>query len=240
MPRAVSHVLPQPLFKEPVFGGSRITTDPTGFVKSHPSDKALYREVEKLLKTSTVGFDKSRVGPDELYKLADAYGARGADVVSKIKAAKRIVFHAIGDSGATTEGRQYGYELSVADQLTMDCNITDVTNRPAFLLHLGDVVYDFGESQYYYDQFYAPFRDYPAPIFAIPGNHDSFVLPNTPEGETPLDVFTRNFCAEKPVVTREAASLHRTAMTQPGVYYALDAPFVRVSVYLATPWKIRD
>jgi hypothetical protein len=30
------------------------------------------------------------------------------------------------------------------------------------------------------------------------------------------------------VVTREAASLHRTAMTQPGVYFALDAPFVRV------------
>jgi hypothetical protein len=38
----------------------------------------------------------------------------------------------------------------------------------------------------------------------------------------------RNFCAESTVVTREAASLHRTAMTQPGVYYALDAPFVRV------------
>ena len=228
MPRAASHVLPQPLFQEPVFGESRITTDPTGFVETHPSDKALYQEVAKLLKTSAVGFDKSRVGPDELYKLADAYGARGPEVVAKIKAAQRIVFHAIGDSGATTEGKQYGYELSVSDQLTMDCNITEVANRPAFLLHLGDVVYDFGESQYYYDQFYAPFRDYPAPIFAIPGNHDSFVLPNTPEGETPLDVFTRNFCAEKTVVTREAASLHRTAMTQPGVYYALDAPFVRV------------
>jgi hypothetical protein len=100
-----------------------------------------------LLKTSAVGFDKSRVGPDELYKLADAYGARGPDVVAKITSAKRIVFHAIGDSGATTEGKQYGYELSVTDQLTMDCNITEVANRPAFLLHLGDVVYDFGESQ---------------------------------------------------------------------------------------------
>lgn len=110
----------------------------------------------------------------------------------------------------------------------MDSTIPDTANRPAFLLHLGDIVYDFGESQYYYDQFYSPFREYPAPIFAIPGNHDSFVLPNTPQGETPLDIFMRNFCAESPVVTREAASLHRTAMTQPGVYYALDAPFVRV------------
>jgi hypothetical protein len=66
------------------------------------------------------------------------------------------------------------------------------------------------------------------PIFAIPGNHDSFVLPDTKTGQTPLDAFTRNFCSAKPMVTREAASLHRTAMTQPGVYFALDAPFVRV------------
>jgi hypothetical protein len=38
----------------------------------------------------------------------------------------------------------------------------------------------------------------------------------------------RNFCAPEPVVTQEAASLHRTAMTQPGVYFTLDAPFVRI------------
>jgi len=30
------------------------------------------------------------------------------------------------------------------------------------------------------------------------------------------------------MVTREAGSLHRTAMTQPGVYFRLDAPFVRI------------
>src|SRR5262249_47151295 len=159
--------------------------------------------------------------------LQQALGARGKDIVGEIEKAGRIVFHGIGDSGAITEGKQYGHELTVTDQLTVDCNITETANRPAFLLHLGDVVYDFGESQYYYDQFYAPFRDYPAPIFAIPGNHDSFVLPNTPAGETPLEVFARNFCAPSPMVTKEAASLHRTAMTQPGVYYALDAPFVR-------------
>ena len=88
--------------------------------------------------------------------------------------------------------------------------------------------HSFGESQYYYDQFYEPFRNYPAPIFAIPGNHDSFVLPGTPKAKTPLSTFIRNFCAPKPVVTPEAASLHRTAMTQPGVYFTLDAPFVRI------------
>ena len=30
------------------------------------------------------------------------------------------------------------------------------------------------------------------------------------------------------MITPEAGSLHRTAMTQPGVYFTLDAPFVRI------------
>src|SRR5262249_16899850 len=41
-------------------------------------------------------------------------------------------------------------ELRVADQVSMDCNRADDANRPAFLFHLGDVVYSFGEAQYYY------------------------------------------------------------------------------------------
>jgi Calcineurin-like phosphoesterase len=121
-----------------------------------------------------------------------------------------------------------GNELSVADHLTNDFHSAAPADRPAFLFHLGDVIYNFGESQYYYDQFYEPFRNYPAPIFALAGNHDSFVLPNTKPANTPLAIFTRNFCSPTPVVTQEAGSLHRTAMTQPGVYFTLDAPFVRI------------
>jgi hypothetical protein len=228
MPHAAPHALSEPIFHEPVFGDGKASPDPTGFMQDHPSDDAVYQQIEELLKTKVVGFDQARGRPDDLYTLAQAYGSRGEQVTAEIEAAGRIVFHAIGDSGASMDGKQYADELTVADQLTTDYNTTATVDRPSFLLHLGDVVYDFGESQYYYDQFYAPFRDYPAPIFAIPGNHDSFVLPDTPAGQTPLDVFTRNFCATRPAVTREAASLHRTAMTQPGVYFALDAPFVRM------------
>ena len=43
-----------------------------------------------------------------------------------------------------------------------------------------------------------------------------------------LVTFQRNFCSEQPIITPEAGSLHRTAMTQPGVYYSLEAPFVRI------------
>jgi hypothetical protein len=74
------------------------------------------------------------------------------------------------------------------------------STTPAFFFHLGDVVYNFGEGQYYYDQFHEPFRSYDRPIFAIPGNHDGSVFgkhPNVPQVPT-LAAFLRNFCATTP------------------------------------------
>jgi hypothetical protein len=227
MPREANVSLPQPMFHEPIFNEGVSSQDPDGFFQEHPDDTETYRQIEALLKKDTVGFDKSRGAPGDLYLLQDALGGHGSEIVRGIKKAGQIAFHALGDSGAS-KSRKYKNELDVADQLTMDAQSAEATDRPAFLFHLGDVVYDFGESQYYYDQFYDPFRNYPAPIFAIPGNHDSFIIPGTPEDETPLRVFMRNFCAPEPTITPEAASLHRTAMTQPGVYFTLDAPFVRI------------
>src|SRR5450755_4132578 len=220
MPRAIATPLPQPVFDE-----GHASPDPARFRTAHPSDALLYKQLGNLLSKDVVSFEASRLPPDGLFSLSDAWGPHGAEVIKKIQAAGKIVFHAAGDTGASNEGK-YGNELRVSDQLTNDCSTANDANRPAFLFQLGDIVYDFGEAKYYYDQFYDPFRNYPAPIFAIPGNHDSFVVPNTPE--TPLQVFQRNFCAPQPVITAEAASLHRTAMTQPGVYFTLDAPFVRV------------
>ena len=76
---------------------------------------------------------------------------------------------------AISSGKKYKHELGVADQLTLDCHNANQDNHPAFLFHLGDVVYDFGEDQYYYDQFYDPFRDYPLAIFAIPAGAQGLV-----------------------------------------------------------------
>ncbi len=216
-----------PIFGEPVFAESTTQANPIGFSTPHSSDNATYKEIQDLLKKDVVPVPPSRAKADDLYHLEEALGARGPDFVKEIAKSGRIVFHALGDSGAT-QARIYKDEIVVTDQLTEDAHSSELSNRPTFLLHLGDVVYSFGESRYYFDQFYDAFRNYPAPIFAIPGNHDSFVVPGTPNGETPLDVFQRNFCAAKPVITPEARSLHRTAMTQPGVYYALEAPFVRI------------
>lgn len=228
MARQPKHAPPAPGgLKHPVFAEPTATPDQLTFTAAHGSDNATYAQVQELLKTQTVGFAKSRMADDALYSLADAYGPSGAPVIDAIKASGRIVFHSVGDTGSS-DVRKYRDEQRVADQLTTDAHSSEASNRAAFFLHLGDVIYNFGEARYYYDQFYEPFRAYPAPILAMAGNHDSFVVPGTPAGAEPLAVFARNFCAPSLGVTPEAGSLHRTAMTQPGVYFAIDAPFVRV------------
>jgi Calcineurin-like phosphoesterase len=228
MPARPHPQLPQPLFHEPIFNEGQTLPSPTGFETTHPNDDATYKAVEDLLTKDVVPIPASRIADDQMFSLEAAYGSlHGPLVIKAIEDAKKIIFHAFGDSGASNV-RKYAKELRVSDQVTADCASSDQGNRPAFLFHLGDVVYDFGESQYYYDQFYDAFRNYPAPIFAIPGNHDSFVVPGTPSSKEPLTTFQRNFCSPNPVITPEAGSLHRTAMTQPGVYFTLDAPYVRI------------
>jgi kumamolisin len=140
-------------------------------------------------------------------------------------AAKRIVFHALGDTGPSETSRIKD-EASVADAMAADLKPAEGL-APAFLFHLGDVVYNFGEHQYYYDQFYEPFRGYDAPIFAIPGNHDGFPSEES-ENEESLFAFLRNFCAATPGPSPDSGGLVRSAMNQPGVYFTLDAPFVSI------------
>src|SRR5262249_37205977 len=116
----------------------------------------------------------------------------------------------------------------VADSLVADFHVPNEADQPSFFFHLGDIVYSFSEAQYYYDQFYEPYRDYPAPIFAIAGNHERMVSPRDVDHVKPLETYYRNFCQEEPQFSPDALTIHRTTMTQPGVYFTLDAPYVRV------------
>ena len=227
MPRKHNTPLPQPVFDEPTFNETAASQDPKRFATPHPSDNAQYNAIHDLLAKDTVSFDPARGRPDYLFTLQTALGPHYQERIAPIEKAKKIIFHAAGDTGASSEGK-YQNEIRVSDAVTREYHTAQDADRPAFFYHLGDVVYSFGESQFYYDQFYEPFRDYPGPIFAIPGNHDSFVIPDTPPDQAPLSIFSRHFCSPNHVVTAEARSLHRTAMTQPGVYFTLDAPFVRI------------
>jgi hypothetical protein len=144
--------------------------------------------------------------------------------IQQIQSAKSIVFHAVGDSGGVKEPSK---QFAVADAMATDLQGKTYQNGlPAFFFHLGDVVYYLGQERYYYDQYYDPYRDYDAPIFAIPGNHDGMVSPSLPEKS--LDGFYENFCTQTPGHNPEAQGFARTTMTQPGVYFTLNAPLVKI------------
>lgn len=141
-----------------------------------------------------------------------------ATEISKIKNSGAISFHSIGDTGGIINGTP---QQHVADAMEADSSVTN----PAFFYHLGDVVYFYGEAANYYAQFYEPYMHYPGPILAIPGNHDGDVSQG---GAASLAAFVENFCAKDPHLTPEAGESPRDAMTQPNVFWTLDAPFVTV------------
>ncbi|MGB6691419.1 MAG: metallophosphoesterase [Terracidiphilus sp.] len=145
-----------------------------------------------------------------------------AAAIAQIEAAGQLVFHSIGDTGGIVKPDA---QLAVADAMCADlANKTYATGEPAFFYHLGDVVYYFGQQQYYPEQFYDPYRNYDAPIFAIPGNHDGVMYSQEPVSYS-LQPFVENFCTASPVAA--VPSFARTTMTQPGCYFVLTAPFAR-------------
>jgi hypothetical protein len=160
----------------------------------------------------------------------------------KLASAKKIVFHTVGDTGPIK-----GDEVIklVADQMeaqfqgapklgnAASLNPNSITapkpelGDPSFLYHLGDVVYFNGISKDYPSQFYEPFQYYPGPIFAIAGNHDGDTTVekgDPPDSEPSLYGFLENFCDSSP----HYESPYRPTMTQPYVYWTLDAPFVTI------------
>ena len=208
---------------DPQFAESKHSPDPTQFLHA-VTDQQYYRQVDtetvnQLIQSVPLPRDPAHL----LLSLADVYGSKGKAKVAAISAAKQIVFHAVGDTGPTGGPRTI---QEVADKMCADMLEANPADIPSFFYHLGDVVYDFGEDSYYYDQFFDPFRDYAAPIVAIPGNHDGEVYPADPAGT--LQAFQKVFCAGGFERLPEAGGLTRTSMIQPGVYFAFDAPFVRI------------
>jgi hypothetical protein len=207
----------KPNTDEPVFAQPQPSPDPTSF--KNPVTDQNYTEIANLEPVP----QPVDGAVEPILTLAQTYGSAGEAKVVAIQQAEQIVFHSVGDTGSVIGPDT---QSLVADKMVSDFNEENSADVPSFFFHLGDVVYYFGEAQYYYDQFYEPFRNYPAPIVAIPGNHDGVVYATDPAPT--LDAFLRNFCAVNPAPSPDAGALVRTTMIQPGVYFTFDAPFVRI------------
>jgi hypothetical protein len=192
------------------------------FSSSPPADRPAVSGRHRM-----TDWSKSQLGPvspprnDGRLALADIIGASG---VQEIEGIGELRFHTLGDSGV---GHADDAE-HVADDMATDYHPDAGGLNPAFLFHLGDVIYGPGKADHYGERFYRPYRHYPGKIIAIPGNHDGEA--KSAADEPSLSAFLANFCTEKPVVPTQASGsgIFRETMTLPGPYWMLDGPFARI------------
>ncbi|MFD5073854.1 metallophosphoesterase family protein [Streptomyces sp. NPDC058371] len=162
-----------------------------------------------------------------------------ADAVIRRDDPDRFSFMVIGDTG---EGDDPQYAVVPG--------FLKAGEGTKFAVLASDVVYPVGSTDEYGTKFFRPYRDYQAPIYAIPGNHDWY---------EDLQGFMRVFCQAPPLAPRPAprrltpawlrSLLWHTARTpdeqrlaearqlrsgpaqqavQPGPYWAVDAGPVRI------------
>ena len=175
-------------------------------------------------------------------RLAAGRAAAGApaDKVVRRDVPDRFSFMVVGDTG---EGG--------ASQYATVPGLLKAGRDTEFAVIASDVIYPVGSADDYGTKFFRPYQDYPAPIYAVPGNHDWY---------EDLGAFMRVFCADAPPPAPEprprpltrawwrtllwhrarpsdgqnlaAARALRSApeqrAVQPGPYWAIDAGPVRI------------
>jgi hypothetical protein len=177
--------------------------------------------------TRMTQWSKEQLGPVPAVKgngVIDLADVIGSDGVAEVEQLGEIRFHALGDSGVN-----HAEEAEkVAEEMATDYRPGAGSLNPSFLFHLGDVIYGPGKEDHYGERFYRPYRHYPGKILAIPGNHDGET--KSAADKPSLKAFVANFCANAATVPDQAAGsgIYRETMTQPGVYWMLEAPFVRI------------
>ena len=183
------------------------------------------------LKYTTPVFKKNQ--PDDTYKFQPLPAPTGnspyhlsLNDIQPVANQQQMMFQLVGDTGSV---RNASFQRQVAGAMARQ-NLEAVSKeyQPLFLFHLGDVVYNFGEAEHYFSQFFEPYADYPNPIFAIAGNHDSDVNPASEVPYQSLDAFTSVFCdsVSQPVIF--AKSSKRKSMVQPNIYWTLETPLANI------------
>lgn len=152
----------------------------------------------------------------------------------------RFAFLVAGDTG---EGGEPQYAVVPG--------LLRVGQDTQFMIIASDVIYPVGATDDYGDKFFRPYQDYPAPIYAVPGNHDWY---------EDLHGFMRVFCDDAPPLppeprprpltrgrlrdrlwhrpspvdeadfaqARKLRSAPAQMAVQPGPYWAIDAGPIRI------------
>ena len=139
----------------------------------------------------------------------------GSTAANAIESTNELIFHSVGDTGRGPDTN----EQSVAEAMARDIDLKHHETSPAFLLHLGDVIYGDGKADLYDDEFYRPYGAYHNKIIAVPGNHDG------EEGlkvdKKSLEAFIANFCSRPGTQPPLAQKFGSEMVNQPGVYWRL-------------------
>lgn len=135
---------------------------------------------------------------------------------------EKLVFHMVGDTGGLNKpAAQQGVAMAMAAQC-------EEKEGPSFLYHLGDIVYHYGEAEQYEEQFLEPFECYPGPIYAIAGNHDSDINPESGTHYDSLEAFYTTFCNTCPKTIYFSPGIQRKSQVQPHVYWTMEAPLATI------------
>lgn len=170
--------------------------------------------------------------PDDNYKFRPLPAPTGnypyhlnlADVVQPASTQK-LVFHMVGDTGSV---RNPNFQREVVEEMESQFKVDNPADKPQFLFHLGDVVYHHGEADRYYTQFFSPYRNYPAPVFAIAGNHDTDVNPETEPSYESLDAFKAVFCTPTRQTVPFSGDVNWQSNIQPNIYWTLQTPLANI------------
>ncbi len=137
----------------------------------------------------------------------------------------KLTFQVCGDTGGMSLPT---FQHQVVNEMNKQFDVPSPGDRPQFFFHLGDVVYNFGQEHEYYPQFFDAFKHYPAPIFAIPGNHDADVDPLDPLKPQSLDAFLKVFCDTESRPISFAGDTGFKSNIQPNVYFILKTPLANI------------
>lgn len=138
----------------------------------------------------------------------------------------KMVMHMVGDTGSV---RNTDFQkVVVAKMIDQFIEADDKEDKPAFLYHLGDIVYNFGEESEYPRQFFDAYSQYPAPIFAIAGNHDSDVNLESTSPYSSLQAFCSVFCDTESREIPFCRDQKRVSSIQPNVYWTLESPLATI------------